>query len=140
MPTKHNLTKYDRFVESVRRVAKKSEADYTEHDIAIRNIATLIASFSSSNSWNTYKAMQDGSIKNNLEQIIEEYKEAKSIKWKNLTVFDVQEIADKRIPRYKVEEWLYYTADAEKQKEYRDAWNMLDKELSALEETISTPA
>ncbi len=139
MPTKHNLTKYDRFVESVRDVDKKAEADYTEHDIAVRNIATLVASFSSSNSWNTYKAMQDGSIKNNLEQIIEEYKEARSIKWKNLTVFDVQEIADMRIPRYKIEEWIYYVAGSEKRKEYRDAWNMLDTELSELEEAISAP-
>ncbi len=94
MPIKYNLTKYDILAEQYHELSQKKYNPLTQDEETSKAEATLIASFSSSHSWQTHKIMEGRNISMfNTPDVHNEYMLAKSEKWKHVRNMDVQEIA-----------------------------------------------
>lgn len=135
MPIKHNLTKYDLLKDRIHKTTAKEETDYTEEDKILRNIAVIVAAFSSNHSWKTYAEMTENISPNfNCPEVKGEYFEASAQKWKGITAQDISEVAKRGIQGLKFERWLYYTVENPDRESYKRAWStfneFIDKDVS----------
>ena len=95
MPIKYNLTKYDLLAEKYHELSQKKD-QFTQDEENIRAQAILIASFSSSHSWNTNRLIMEGNpnlFLNSTDMIIAEHILSKASKWKQVKNTDIQEVA-----------------------------------------------
>ncbi|MEM0106689.1 MAG: hypothetical protein QXS81_03235 [Candidatus Micrarchaeaceae archaeon] len=134
MPTKHNLTKYEKFVRVVNLISQRNEKEYSDNEKAIKNMAVLVACFSPNKSWRTYKILIDEGSQINKEELKQEYDDAKNFKWKNISILDLQEILTMPIKNQQVAAWLYYIVDPFDHETYRKAWENFDTILASFEE------
>src|SRR5580658_8194415 len=95
MPIKYNLTKYDLLAEQYHELSQK-KSTLTKDEEELRAQAVLIASFSSSQSWNTNRMMSEGSanqLLSSTDMIVAEHILSKASKWKQIKNTDIQEVA-----------------------------------------------
>lgn len=137
MPIKHNLTKYDKLKDHIHRLSQKKESEYNDQDRLLRDAATLIAVFASSHSWNTYRELCNGNKFNN-EQVLQEFLNAKNIRWKDITPFDISEVVCGNIPQTSFMNWMYYNVEVNAHPRYKVAWSHLKERLDQLENESTT--
>ncbi|MGI0100652.1 MAG: hypothetical protein ACREBH_02960 [Candidatus Micrarchaeaceae archaeon] len=97
----------------------------------MRAEATLIASFASSHSWQTYKTMTTGNITElNSIGVKNEYLTARSEKWRRIRNMDIQEVACTNIKDGLFYMWLSVNSDKANRELYRRAWIRLKEEFN----------
>jgi hypothetical protein len=129
MPIKHNLSKYDKVRDYIHKVSQRDESSYTKDDLLLRNIAILIATFSSGNSWKTHKEISTVTPNFDSSDLKEEFSSAKTQRWRNITAFDISEVAQKGIQGCKFERWLYYNVEVDSRDTYKKAWSSFNEML-----------
>lgn len=136
MPTKHNLNKYDRLRDSIRKVAQKDESLYSKDDLLIKNMATLIAVFSPSYSWKTHRELSSEAPRFDLPEIKSEFLEAQKTKWKSINSYDILDVSKKNMHPSRFDRWLYYNVDSNMRMQYRKAWDYLQALMDKDDEII----
>lgn len=140
MPIKYNLTNYDVLAGKIKKVALKEtahsngiaqngQANSTEDETLLKNMAVLIASFSSGHSWQTHKSIVDREGLNKPE-IKAEFADAIASRWKDVSQGDIFELATKKVSDTAFSQWLFFNVDKDKHEEYKLAWQALNKELA----------
>ncbi len=141
MPIKHNLTRYDMLKDQVHRLASKNEQLYTSSDRALKDMATIVAAFSSGQSWRTHsEVFLRGTSDLSSQEIREEYAAAAAQKWKTVSSFDIGEVVEKGVSDDRFRRWLYYNVPRAKHEAYCIAWNELNKKVErdgGIEELVS---
>ncbi len=142
MPIKYNLTKYDVLASEIRKLAVKYNTHHTyplerkgnadgiqlsSEEIMLKAMAVLIASFSSSHSWQTHKCIENHDDKLSNAEIKTEYEEAERIRWQNVSLYDIGEIASTQIPDNVFYRWMFSNIEKDKQALYKGAWTELKK-------------
>ena len=131
MPIKYNLTKFDVLANKVKKITQSRNHEITDEDITTIIKAIIIASFASGHSWKTHKTITTTKqLSNNIEEIAEEYREAKENKWRLITPFDIAEVAEKNIDNSLFSQWLYFCVDKNERERYLNAWQGLQKEFN----------
>jgi hypothetical protein len=130
MPIKYNLTKYDLLAERIHELSQKKDASFSKDEETLWAEATLIASFASSHSWQTYKTVIDGNHNIlNSPELKHEYAMAKTIKWKNVRNMDIQEVSCANIRDSLFYSWLSANTDKINKELYKKAWVKLKQEF-----------
>jgi len=131
LPIKYNLTKFDVLANKVKKITQSRNHKMTDEDITTIIKAIIIASFASGHSWKTHKTITTTKqLSNNIEEIAEEYREAKENKWRLITPFDIAEVAEKNIDNSLFSQWLYFCVDKNERERYLNAWQGLQKEFN----------
>jgi len=131
LPIKYNLTKFDVLANKVKKITQSRNHEITDEDITTIIKAIIIASFASGHSWKTHKTITTTKqLSNNIEEIAEEYREAKENKWRLITPFDIAEVAEKNIDNSLFSQWLYFCVDKNERERYLNAWQGLQKEFN----------
>jgi hypothetical protein len=141
MPIKYNLTNYDVLAGKIKKVAlkgamhanggappKQPEVESAD-DAMLKNMAVLIAAFSSGHSWQTHKSIVDREALNKPE-IKSEFGDALSSRWKDVSQGDIFELATKKVSDTSFFQWLFFNVDRDKHEDYKLAWQNLSKELA----------
>lgn len=131
MPIKYNLTKYDILADKFHELVLKNGSPLTKDEEVLKAEATLIASFASAHSWQTYKAMIEGDLAafNSLD-IKNEHVIAKNEKWKRVKNIDIQEVASTNIRDGAFYTWLSLNSEKTYRETYRKAWEMLKRHVN----------
>lgn len=130
MPIKYNLTKYDMLAERIHELSQKRDTPFSKDEETLRAEAILIASFSSSHSWQTYKTIIEGNPNAlNSPEIRNECTMAKSEKWKHIRNMDIQEVSCTNIRDSLFYVWLSANSDKLNRETYRRAWLKLKQEF-----------
>ncbi len=142
MPIKYNLTKYDILANRIHKLSLKglrngTSADPVEtedvgEDEQLKTIAIILASFTSSHSWQTYRCIEQQADGFNSEIVKSEYLEAVKERWKHVTSSDVSELANLKVSDSDFHRWLFFNVGNNDQEKYKEAW-------SELKETLSEP-
>jgi len=139
MPIKYTLTKNDILAEDIHDCAVKSsnpdpKRPPDEDEELLKTKATIIASFASSQSWQTSKAlggcvhtMGNPEVKNAIK---EEHDLAKASRWKQVRSADIQEVASMNIGESAFSMWLLAGVDKKDHVHYKKAWGSLLKEFA----------
>jgi hypothetical protein len=130
MPIKYNLTKYDMLAEKIHDLASKKDT-FSKDEEALRAEATLIASFASSHSWQTYKLMTEGNANAILSspEIKSEHLLARNDKWKHIKNMDIQQVACTNINGMFFIWLTSINVDKNSRDAYRYAWAKLKSDL-----------
>jgi hypothetical protein len=130
MPIKYNLTKYDLLAENIHELSQKRDASFSKDEEVLKAEAIIIASFSSSHSWRTYRAITEGNPNNlNSANVKSECTLAMSEKWKHIRNMDVQEVSCNNIRDGLFYMWLSINANSLNRKLYKEAWTKLKEEF-----------
>jgi hypothetical protein len=132
MPIKYNLTKYDMLFSRIKRItAKKGVKEMSKEERSTMFQAVLVAAFSSGHSWQTYKALTASSSANlRTTETRKEYEDAAVAKWRRISPFDINEVANANIQSNIFSEWLFFNVPKDAQNEVSSAWKTLQKEFS----------
>lgn len=139
MPIKYNLTKCDILANEIHKLSLKelkeshSDNDSSEHepeDIEIKLMAIIIASLTSSHSWQTYKCIEQQIDGFNAEVIKREHEEAIEERWKHITPSDISELVNLNISDSVFYRWSFFNVNREEHKYYVKAWKRLKEEMS----------
>ena len=130
MPVKRSITWADIQVGEIRRISQKKDSDFDAQDKLNRDMAVLIASFSSCHSWQTRRHIMERANGFNSPEVKEEYNQAKANRWKQVSVFDIGELAREPIPDNMFSEWLFFSVDKKEHKSYRETWETLQAKLA----------
>jgi len=131
MPIKYNLTRYDILANKIHKIVAKRASDQNgdpEDDEDLKTIAILIASLSSAHAWQTHKSIV-GHETLNKPEIKDEHREAEAERWRQVSSYDIEELAKKSISDSIFNEWLFFNVEKEKQQAYKSAWSKLKAEL-----------
>ncbi len=139
MPIKYNLTNYDVLAGKIKKVALKGvvhanggssqNGDGTEEEKLLKNMAVLIAAFSSGHSWQTHKSIVNREALNK-PAIKDEFAEATGGRWKDVSQGDIFELATKKVSDSSFHQWLFFNVDRGRHDDYKLAWQALNKELA----------
>ncbi len=132
MPIKYNLTKYDMLFSKIKRIlSKKGPKEMTKEEKNTMFEAVLVAAFSSSHSWQTYKAIESG-IPGvfRAPEIRKEYEEAFLMQWKRISPFDINEVASVNMGDNAFSEWMFFNVPKDSQTDVSGAWRSLQKEFN----------
>jgi len=132
MPIKYNLTRYDILANKIHKIIVKRAPDQEsdpEDDEDLKTIAILIASFSSAHAWQTHKSIV-GRETLNKPEIKDEHREAEAERWRQVSSYDIEELAKENISDNIFNEWLFFNVEKEKQQAYKSAWNKLKAEIA----------
>lgn len=124
MPIKYNLTKYDMLFSKIKRASlKKDRKEMTHDEIGSMLKAVIVASFASGHSWQTYKAITaPPPVKFNSPDMKKEHQSALSTQWKNITPFDIHEVANMNVQESTFSAWLFFNVDRSAHDEFMKAW------------------
>jgi hypothetical protein len=138
MPIKYNLMNYDIIANNIHKLQSKNESNFDYNDKVTRGIGIIIASFSSSFSWQTYKSISEGvNIDLDKQEIKEEFQNAAKTNWKNVRNVDVQEVVRifSAMPKETRERifntWLFLNAGKDYHDTLKNAWAKLEENLKA---------
>ncbi|MGC8651711.1 MAG: hypothetical protein ACP5UH_00455 [Candidatus Micrarchaeia archaeon] len=136
MPIKYNLMNYDVIANNIHKLQAKSESEYGQEDKSLWALGVLIASFSSSFSWQTYKMISDGAAVSEAQELKEEFENARKANWKQVRNVDVQEVVRNfgsmpKAARDKIFfDWLFLNVDKSMHNLLKQAWDTLGKNFS----------
>ncbi|MGC8478636.1 MAG: hypothetical protein ACP5NE_01770 [Candidatus Micrarchaeia archaeon] len=125
MPIKYNLTWADTLSNKIHKVSQKDLQTLDEEDRKLARIGTIIASFASSHSWQTYKAMKENHKAFSTQEVKDEFLKASSEGWKSITYTDISEIAKEKELEQAFDSWLFFNVEKKEQKDYKLAWETL---------------
>lgn len=129
MPIKYNLTKNDILASKFHQLSQKNIAELSDHpsqEDLLQAQAILIASFSSSHSWQTFKCITEMNMERlRSNDIKSEYQSAKTERWKHVTTRDIEEVAKMNITPSLFSIWLSFNTERERKQTYRSAWDLL---------------
>lgn len=141
MPIKHNLTRYDVLKDQVHRISCKDERLYSDGDRLLKDMAAIVAAFSSGQSWKTNREiLNHGSADLSAQEIKDEYVLAADQKWKAISSFDIGEVVENSISDERFRRWLYYNVPRERHGSYCAAWGELNRKVGrdeGIEELVS---
>ncbi|MDE1856826.1 MAG: hypothetical protein KGH98_01940 [Candidatus Micrarchaeota archaeon] len=133
MPIRYNLTKYDTLATRIHKLAVKNNGRASlppnngsgndGDDRHVVNIAILIASFSSSHSWQTSKIITDPISDMKNPDVRQEYVTAASGGWKSISAHDINEVYNRNIPEPAFKRWLFSHVDKQLHDGYTSAWS-----------------
>lgn len=136
MPIKYNLTKYDVLANKIHKVSLKygkglqtNGESISEDDDGIRYMAIIVASLTSSHSWQTHKCIESNVDGFNSESVKGEYLEAAKERWKHVTPSDINELANLNISDSIFYRWLFFNIERGEQENYKRAWRQLKDEI-----------
>ncbi len=129
MPLKHNVTKYDVLATKIHKITQKPVDDLSIDEKRSAIMAVLIASLSSSQSWKTHNFIMDGLSNMNSPDVREEYKQALSTRWKNITAADISEVLNKGVSNTAFSTWLFFTVDQQQHALYKSVWDEMCKDF-----------
>ncbi|MCL4371863.1 hypothetical protein M1373_00915 [Candidatus Marsarchaeota archaeon] len=141
MPIKYNRTNYDMLVGEIHKLVLKCNAhqaysalqqkhngvELEKNEQSLKALAVIIASFSSSHSWQTHKCLESRNGRFDTAEIKNEYLEAENSRWKNVSIYDLEELASIPVPTSIFYRWLFLNVDKSKQQLYKNAWKELQK-------------
>ncbi len=125
MPIKYNLTWADTLSNKIHRVSQKDAQTLDEEDKKLTRIGTIIASFASSHSWQTYKAMKENHKSLSAPEVKEEFLKASNEGWKSISYTDINEIVKEKELEQAFDSWLFFNVDKKEHKDYKEAWETL---------------
>ena len=133
MPIKYNLTKNDILADMFHKLAQRKSADFSDDENQIRAMATIIASFSSGHSWQTYRCVIRRDLSSfNSDGARSEFEAAQESRWKGVTNRDILEVSQLNISDTVFFRWLSAhmgPMDRDKRQTYVLAWNRLQDEF-----------
>ncbi len=136
LPIKYNLTKYDVLANKIHKLSlkysKSSQMDDEtgdEEESDLKYIAIIVASLTSSHSWQTHKCIESQTDGFNSENVKGEYSEAAKERWKHVTSSDINELANLNISDSIFYRWLFFNIDKSDQESYKRAWKQLKDEI-----------
>jgi hypothetical protein len=130
MPIKYNLTKNDILAGKFHQLTQRKNGSSSEDDDLLMAAATLIASFSSAHSWQTYKHISSMDMDGlRCTEVKTEYLSAEQERWKHVSTRDIDEVARMNITPSLFSIWLCFNIDKSKKKLYKDAWDLLTSEF-----------
>jgi hypothetical protein len=133
MPLKYNLTKYDTLNSEVHKLSARAigaqPKSFDDEDNVLVFKAVLIASFSSGHSWQTHKYLISETQRLESPEVKEEFRRAITGKWKDITPFDIKEVAGMKISDTVFSEWLFFNVDKSQFNFCKRAWAELKKEF-----------
>lgn len=130
MPIKYNFTKYDMLAEEIHELSQKRNTPFSKDEEVKKAEAVLIASFSSSHSWQTYKIIAEGNVNSlNSPQIKNEFLIAKTEKWKEIKPPNIQEVSCMNIRDGLFYMWLSINVDKINRDKYKLAWFKLKRQF-----------
>jgi len=131
MPIKYNLTKNDILAGKFHQIAQKKDDASSGQDDLIRAAATLIAAFSSTHSWQTFKCLSERDMEKlrSSYDIKTEYSSAKANRWKMVGTRDIEEVARMNINQTLFSVWLSFNTERNSHETYKAAWSMLNREF-----------
>ncbi len=121
------INKYELLVAEIRKISKKHEVDGEEEKI--KDMASLVASLSSSHSWKTYKYLHDGGELDK-NAIAMEASSAFGEGWKNVTEKDIEEVVKSNVDEYLLSTWFFYAVPNEKRDYYKGLLEEMKKEYA----------
>jgi hypothetical protein len=135
MPIKYTLTKNDMLAEKIHNYALRcgsldTKKDPGADDEYLKAKATIIASFASSLSWQTFKTLNNSVSMLGSPEIKNEYDLARSIRWKQIRSADIQEVASMNICERAFFSWLLFNVEKEERELYKKAWGSLRQEFA----------
>ncbi|MCL4373476.1 MAG: hypothetical protein M1360_00005 [Candidatus Marsarchaeota archaeon] len=136
MPIKYNLMNYDVIANSIHKLQAKNESEYAQDELNLRALGVLIASFSSSFSWQTYKRISEGAPISAAQELKDEFESARKSNWKHIRNVDVQEVVRtfgsmSKPARDKIFfDWLFFNVDKSMHEQLKQAWGALEKNLT----------
>jgi hypothetical protein len=129
MPIKYNLTKYDMLFSKIKRAAANKGPLSKDEQKAMRK-AVIVAAFTSGHSWQTYKTLTSPTPASfNSAAVKKEYEDSVATNWKNVTPFDIHEVANTNVSDTSFSHWLFFNVGKDHQEEYKGAWMELKSEL-----------
>ncbi len=130
MPIKYNFTKYDMLAEEIHELSQKRNTPFSKDEEVKKAEAVLIASFSSSHSWQTYKIIVEGNANSlNSPQLKNEFLTAKTEKWKEIKPTNIQEVSCMNIRDDLFYMWLSINVDKINRDKYKLAWFKLKQQF-----------
>lgn len=131
MPIKYNLTKYDILAEKFHDIVAKNGTALGKEDEILKAMATLVASFSSAHSWQTYKTIIEGNINSlNSPEVKNEYMRALMENWKRVKNTDIQEVASTNVRDGIFFTWLTMNVAKPEREKYRKAMDVLKQHMN----------
>ncbi|MCL4379369.1 hypothetical protein M1589_02365 [Candidatus Marsarchaeota archaeon] len=140
MPLKHNVTKYDVLATKIHHLSQKQNSDLTKDEKRAEIMAVLVASLTSSQSWKTHQHLMDGLANLNSDDVKEEYRQALTTRWKNVTAADINEVLSKGISAQAFSTWLFFTVEPQNQSLYKSVWDEMCKEFTQACDDIEVTA
>jgi len=137
MPIKYNLMNYDIIANNIHKIQAKDDSELSDNERRVKTLGVLIASFSSSFSWQTYKRVIDGGNMTGVQGIKEEFEIARKSNWKQVRNTDVQEVVRtfSTMPKASRDriffDWLFLYTDREMHEQLKYAWSELEKDLKS---------
>ncbi len=130
MPLKHNVTKYDVLATRIRKIAlKNGTSDLPRDEKRAVIMAILVASFSSGLSWKTHNVLMENLSNMHSEEIKEEYRQAKTSRWKSISSADICEVLNMGVSNAAFSSWLFFNVDNAVHSSYKAAWDELQHEF-----------
>lgn len=131
MPIKFNRMTYDEIADKMSKLSHKSSGQLTQDERILHAGATIIASFSSCHSWNTYNYITRGAELGKLRssEVNSEFKTASQLRWKHVTAKDIREVSQMNITPGHFTLWMY-NVDVGDRTVYKAAWDMLRTEFN----------
>lgn len=137
MPIKYTLTKNDMLAEQIHNYMLRTggiSAPVTSNDDSenTKAKATILASFASSLSWQTSKALNsgDGAVMACSPDMKNEFELAKEHRWKQVRSADIQEVASMNISDRAFYAWLFCNVARMEHDRYKRAWHSLKQEFA----------
>ncbi|MEM3459935.1 MAG: hypothetical protein QXO24_01790 [Candidatus Micrarchaeaceae archaeon] len=127
MPNRNNSTKYELFVNEIRKISKKKECNAYEEQM--KRMAALVAALSSSHSWKTYEYLHSNAPFER-DAIMEEARNAFDEGWKNISEVDMEEVLSGSIPDHLFSFWAFNTIPNEDRRDMINLFSEMKKEFA----------
>jgi hypothetical protein len=130
MPLKHNITKYDVLATKIHKITiSNGTNDQTEEEKRTKVMAVLIASFSSSQAWQTHNIITENPANLGRPEVREEYRQALFSRWKTISAADISEVINKDISDNAFSSWLFYAVEPHNHSMYKMVWQEMKEEF-----------
>ncbi len=139
LPIKYNLTKFDILADKIHKLSvngnvekahRKAKTAGKDEDTT-KLVAIIVASMSSSYSWQTYKSISMQTDELNSPQVKAEHEYAVRERWKHVGAPDISEIASLNISDSVFYRWLFFNVPKKEHESYKHAWVSLKREFGA---------
>ncbi|MEM3744762.1 MAG: hypothetical protein QW759_02900 [Candidatus Micrarchaeaceae archaeon] len=127
MPNRNNSTKYELFVNEIRKISKKKELSASEEQM--KKMAALVAALSSNHSWKTYNYLHSDAPFER-DAIIEETHNAFEEGWKNISEADMEEVLSGSIADHLFSFWAFNTIANEERRGIINLFSKMKKEFA----------
>jgi hypothetical protein len=131
MPLKHNITKFDVLAQNIHHIAiRMGASDLTNKDKRTKLMGILIASLSSSQSWQTHNILKENPSNLNRSEVKDEYVQANASRWKTVSAADINEVLNLGVSDNAFSRWLFFAVDSTNHDLYKSVWEEMKKDFT----------